>query len=308
MLLVFTPNPAIDRVLFVPGFRTAEVCRVSKRSDGAGGKGLNVVRVARTLGVPARVCGPLGGDTGRVVAALAAAEGLDCEWHWLVEGETRICVLVTDAEAHDTLTINEPGPQISAAAWERLAQHTLNAARAATIVASSGSLPPGVAVEQFVSLLQRIERPVYLDTSGAALGAALDMPLAMLKVNAHELGAALGAALDTPEEAAAAAEQVRERGPHTVIVTLGKQGAVAAGASGIWWARPPSVAPISPVGSGDAVLAGVTAALLDGEPLGEALRLGVACGAANVLVPGPGIVRPDDIARMRHETIVTRIG
>ncbi|HMO57511.1 MAG TPA: hexose kinase, partial [Roseiflexaceae bacterium] len=293
-----TPNPAIDRVLDVPGFRTAEVCRVSRRSDGAGGKGLNVVRVARTLGMQACACGPLGGATGRSVAELAAAEGLECRWHWLAHGETRICVLVTDAAAHDTLTINEPGPQLDGAAWNAFAAHVLATATEAHAVAASGSLPPGVGAAQYIELLRAIKRPIYLDTSGAPLVAALDEPLAMLKVNGHELGSALGDVIATPAAAAAAARRVLQRGPRLVIVTLGRDGAVAATADEVCWARPPAIAPISPVGSGDAVLAGVAAALQQARPLGEALRLGVACGAANVLVPGPGIVLPDDIERM----------
>ena len=40
-----------------------------------------------------------------------------------------------------------------------------------------------------------------------------------------------------------------------MIVTLGKDGAVAVGDGGAWWARPPEVTLISPVGSGDAFLA-----------------------------------------------------
>ena len=55
---------------------------------------------------------------------------------------------------------------------------------------------------------------------------------------------------------------------------------------------------MSPVGSGDTLMAGVATALLRGQPLPEALRLGVACGSANALVLGAGVMRPDDIDRM----------
>src|SRR5690349_15211786 len=87
MLLCFTPNPAIDRVLIAPGFRHAESVRVADARESAGGKGLNVARVARALGLPARVCGPLAGANGRRIATLAEAEGFDSRWCWLAEGE-----------------------------------------------------------------------------------------------------------------------------------------------------------------------------------------------------------------------------
>ncbi|MEN9937228.1 MAG: hypothetical protein RLZZ387_3807 [Chloroflexota bacterium] len=306
MLLCLTPNPAIDRVLVVPGFRNAEVCRVAERRDQAGGKGLNVVRAFRTLGLDARATGPLGGDTGRAIAALAAAEGLPSDWAWLPEGESRICVLVTDPAAHDTLTINEPGPQLSQAAWQSVAAHIRAAASDAEALTSSGSLPPGVSPAAFLELLAEVgaARPVFLDTSGPALRAALDLPLAMLKINAHELGEALGRELVTPAEAAAAAQEARSRGPATVVVTLGRQGAVAVSAEGAWWACPPAIKPVSPVGSGDAVLSGVATGVLRGQMLPDALRLGVACGTANALVLGAGIMRPEDVERIGAATQV----
>lgn len=307
MLLCLTPNPAIDRVLVVPGFRAAEVCRVQQRQDLAGGKGLNVARAARTLGFPARAIGPLAGDTGRAIARLAADEGLDSDWTWLPSGESRICVLVTDPAAHDTLTINEQGPPLGASDWALLAGQVRAATRGASGLASSGSLPPGVAPADFVALLSDLAAalPVFLDTSGAALAAALGSPLAMIKVNGHELGEALGRSVETPDQAAEAARAVLARGPRAAVVSLGRQGAVAVDGRGAWWACPPPIAPVSPVGSGDALMAGVATATLRGEPLAAALRLGVACGTANALVLGAGVMRPADIERI-HAAIELR--
>jgi 1-phosphofructokinase family hexose kinase len=309
MLLCFTPNPAIDRVLLVPGFRNAETVRVAETREAAGAKGLNVARVARTLGLPARVCGPLAGANGRRIAALAEAEGFDAHWSWLPRGESRICMLVIDQDAPDTLVINERGPEMSAADWDALARLVSAEAAQAAAIAVSGSLPPGVPASRLTALLRELSsrREVYLDTSGAALAEALDLPLALLKVNAEELGEALGATLATPAEARAAAAHVQARGPAAVIATLGKAGALAVGEGGAWLARGPEVAAISAVGSGDAVLAGVAAALAQRHGLAEALRLGVACGAANTLLIGAGIVRADDVARLRDATTLVEI-
>jgi 1-phosphofructokinase family hexose kinase len=309
MLLSLTPNPAIDRILIVPGFRSAEVCRIAEIHDAAGAKGLNVVRVARTLGIPVRACGPLAGETGRRIAALASEEGIDARWVWLPEGESRVCLLVIDPAAPDTLVLNEHGPRVAAADWAVLAALVRSEAAQSAAVASSGSLPLGVDVDQFIALLADLAAGglVFLDTSGPALAAALDLPLALLKVNAHELGDALGASITTPDQARAAAALVHLRGPRAVIVTLGKDGAVAVGDGGAWWARAPEVALISPVGSGDALLAGVAAALLSEQHLADALALGVACGAANTLTIGAGVVRPNDVTRLRDTTTVVRL-
>ena len=135
----------------------------------------------------------------------------------------------------------------------------------------------------------------------------MDLPLALLKVNAEELGEALGSQIATPAEARAAASHVRMRGPAAVIVTLGRAGAVAVDTSGAWLACSPEIAAISAVGSGDALLAGVVAALAERRGLAEALRMGVACGAANTLSIGAGIVRPNDVTWLRAATTLVEV-
>jgi 1-phosphofructokinase len=316
MLLCFTPNPAIDRVLLTPGFRHAESARVAETREAAGGKGVYVARVARALGLKARICGPLAGANGRRIAALAEAEGFDARWHWLAEGESRICMLVIDQDAPDTLVINERGPTTSSADWDALTQLVLREAAHASALAVSGSLLPGVPAEKLIALLGELSGrvPLYLDTSGAALAAALDLPLALLKVNAEELGEALGTPIATPAEARAAAAHVQSRGPAAVIVSLGPDGAVAYDPHNAWLARPPAIAAVSAVGSGDAMLAGVVAALAEqAEPnqwssgLAEALRLGVACGTANTLVVGAGILRLEDVRQLYAATTLVEV-
>lgn len=301
MLLTLTPHMALDRTLIAPGFRQADVCRVLEVRPATGGKGVNVARVARELGYPVRLCGPLAGVAGQQVAALAVAEELDATWAWLPSGETRTCTILIDPVAHDDIAVNERGPQVDEAGWEELAQLVRREATRADALACCGSLPPGIAPTAYLRLLDELAtagRRVLLDTSGEVLRLALDLPLAMIKVNAAELGEALDRVITSPEDAFAAADAVRTRGPQQVVVTLGAQGAVAVGDEGRFVARPPAIRVISPVGSGDALLAGLTVALLRGQPLPEALRLGVACGSVNALHMGGGVVTADEIATL----------
>src|SRR5262245_48568098 len=145
MLLAITTNPAIDRTLVVPGFRSAEVTRAAERRDAAGGKGLNVARVAAAIDLPVRACAPLGGPTGRRIAELAAADGLEARWFWMASGESRICLLITDPEAQDTLVVNENGPIMSEADWHGFAALVRSEAAKVAGISFSGSLMPGVA-------------------------------------------------------------------------------------------------------------------------------------------------------------------
>lgn len=301
MLLALTPNPSIDRTLVVPHFRHAEVTRATERHDAAGGKGLNVARIARSIGLPALACGPLGGATGRQIAALAAEEGLQANWFWMSSGESRICLLINDLQQQDSLVINEPGPQMASADWDGFALLVRQQAADATGVSFSGSLMPGVAPEWFGRLVADLlseGRTVFIDSSGAPLRVAIDLPVALIKINAHELGDVLGRQIENAEQALIAAQEVLARGPQAVIVTLGKDGAIATDRKGAWSAQTEPISVVSPVGSGDAVLTGAAEVLLRGGSLSQALRFGVACGAANALTLGGGIVRPSDVERL----------
>jgi len=316
-LLCVNPNVSIDRTLVVPGFAAGRVWRAQAVLAVCGGKGLNVARVARRLGRDALCCGFLGGPTGRVAAALAEQEGLAARWT-RIGGDSRTCVMIVDGRGEATV-INEPGPPVTAADWQRLsADVRVEAARAAAICLC-GSLPPGVpagGVAALVRDLAAAERPVWVDTSGSALAEAVGAVAPHsglrvgLKVNASEAGDLLGRPVpeDDPRAAAAAADALRRRGPATVAVTLGAAGAVLVDGEGAWAARAPAVAAVSAVGSGDAFLAGLATALLDGLRAPEAVRRAAACGAANAVQVGGGQVDPADVDRFAAQVTVAPIG
>lgn len=296
MILSVTPNPTLDRTLIVPGFRAGAVQRVAEARIAAGGKGLNVARVVRELGGDARCLGLLGGPVGREVAALAETEGLDAAWLPIAD-TTRVCTLVVDPDAGEATALNERGPQVTGAEWDRLADAVLRAAEGVGAVAVCGSLPPGVEPVRLAGLITALQGggvPAWVDTSGPALLAALAARPRGLKINHHEASELLGTAIDDPAAALRAARKLRGEKVATVIVTLGRRGAVLADERGAWLAASPPVRTVSTIGSGDAFLAGILRAEEEGADLPEMLRRAVAAGAANTLRVGGGIMARGD--------------
>src|SRR5512132_2155100 len=171
MILCVTPNVAIDRTLSVSGFAAGGVWRAQGAGAAAGGKGLNVARALLGLGQSMCCAGPLGSRTGRQVAALADAEGLPARWTW-IGGETRTSVIVV-GDGGETTVINEPGPLLSEHEWVRFIVDVADSASEAAAVCISGSVPPGSPTGGLARLIAAAGgargRPVWLDTSGAAL-------------------------------------------------------------------------------------------------------------------------------------------
>jgi tagatose 6-phosphate kinase len=313
-VLCVTPNVSIDRTLVVPGFAAGGVWRAANVSVVCGGKGINVARAVVALGHRATCAGMLAGHTGRLAAELAAAEGLRAVWTW-TPGETRTCVIILGSEGAASV-INEPGCAITAAHWERFARDIATAARTVDAVCISGSVPPKVPKGAFRDLIERVERggcPVWVDTSGTALveamgatmsgGSAIAMS-AGIKVNAEEAAALVGQPVVSAESAAVAAEAIRRRGMQRVVITLGAAGAVLVSDGACLWARPPAIAEVNAVGSGDCFLAGLVAGWHECGSPEEALRLATAAGAANALRTTLGFSAAD-VDRLLARTTLT---
>ncbi|MFN8569316.1 MAG: PfkB family carbohydrate kinase [Kouleothrix sp.] len=163
------------------------------------------------------------------------------------------------------------------------------AASDAAAVCLSGSLPPGSAPGDYGALVRTLRvagRPIWIDTSGAALAAAIEAGGASIKVNADEAAALVGARLAGPTRRwrpRAAAPHRRGGGadPGWRRRSAGQQ-------QGSWHAQPPAIRVVSSVGSGDAFLAALVVALVRGQAAPAALCQAVAAGAANALSVGGG--------------------
>jgi 1-phosphofructokinase family hexose kinase len=290
MIVCLTPNPAVDRTLVVSNPRLGEVQRAARTIVAAGGKGLNAARAMRTLGGEPVCMGFLGGHSGRLVADLAEREGLRGAWTW-TPNETRTCFIVVDSHGGEPTVFNEPGPTASAEDWARLRDYVLHETAHTDCVCLCGSLPPNLPPEAYADLVRALRAagpPVWVDTSGASLRAALSVEAVGLKVNGAEAGAALGLNVNDFPSALEAADKLRGQGLGPVVITLGPLGAVLVTDEGRWQASAPPVQAVSTVGSGDAFFGGLAVALTEGRPVPEALRRAVAAGAANALSAGGG--------------------
>jgi tagatose 6-phosphate kinase len=134
-----------------------------------------------------------------------------------------------------------------------------------------------------------------VDAQGTALLEALRAKPGLVKPNRSELAATLGRELNDDAAVISAMREVCERGARRVVVTAGKNPALAFDGQSWWRIDAPRVEAVNPIGSGDAFAAGLVWRLLRGEDLGEACRWASAVGAANALTMLAGEVRREDV-------------
>ncbi len=315
MIYTVTLNPALDREYEVAALAFGEVLRASAVREDLGGKGFNVSRALLALGAPSVAVGLVGGHAGRRIAEGLAALGLATELVEVAGGETRTNVTVVAPDRH--VKVNEPGPAIGPDEEARLVARVRALARAGDLWVLSGSLPPGARPELYAELVRIVQGAgarALLDTSGPALREGCAAAPFLVKPNAAEAreltglplsatGAAVPLALSVAARSAAESkgevppasdlaavlDAVHQLGPAHVLLTRGADGAVLSDAARTWRATPPVIEERNPIGAGDALLGGVAFGLARGLALPEALRWGVAAGAAAASLPGTAV-------------------
>ncbi|MBI4444444.1 MAG: hexose kinase [Acidobacteria bacterium] len=308
MLLAVTPNPAIDRVVYVPRLKVGSVHRALETWLSAGGKGMNVARVAQQLGYRVRAVAPLAGHTGTLFAEASAREGLQGEWFWLQSGETRTCLLAVH-EKKDATVINEPGPVVSLRDWTAFLQHVQQSGAGSSATTFSGSLLPGADAVRLVKCAQKMSkkgRLVYVDASGDTLRACLNNPAGLcVKANENELATVLRTRPGKRDLLRLAADVIC-RGGRLLVITRGDRGAIAVSAKEILSATAPKIKAVSTVGCGDSFLAGLVVKRMADAGLEEALRCACACGAADAVTPQPGTLDTNQLQKLTAQVRITR--
>ena len=318
MIHTITLNPTLDRTLTIERFHVGGTFKASRCELHPAGKGINVARVAATLGAPVVAVALVGAqDQGAFAAALAEAHVIHALYR--LPGRTRNSITILDPLDRTETHLREEGtvPSSEAMSWveDRLAQ-----VEAGDWVVFAGSLPPEVPAEMYRDLVRACARRgahTVLDTSGPALLAGVDAPPTLLKPNLFELGQIDRCQPDVAvekdltqlaiDDVLAAARRVQCRGVEIVVVSLGERGVLGLDADGRAWHASVTLEQtvVDAVGSGDALAAGLVVALARGEPFSSVLRLGVACGAANTLVSGAGCCRAGDVERLAARAVVT---
>ncbi|KJS61655.1 1-phosphofructokinase [Streptomyces rubellomurinus] len=304
MIVTITPNPSLDRTYEVGTLTPGEVNRAVHDRLDPGGKGVNVSRALTAAGHRTTAVLPLGGLSGGLLSDLLRRQGIDVA-AVAIAGDTRINVSI--AEDGGSLTkINAVGPELSAAesaallALVRDTQRTgpgtgQGAGDGVDWLACCGSLPRGLEPEWYAELVAQVHlggARIALDTSGAALLAALSARPDVVKPNREELAEAVGRPVATVGDAVAAAGELRERGAQQVLASLGADGMLLIAEEGSWYGSAPVAVVRSDVGAGDASLAGFLGAGGTGP---GALAAALAHGAAAVQLPGSAMPTPADL-------------
>ncbi len=303
MIFTVTLNPAVDRELTVDDIAFDTVLRASDWRVDCGGKGFNVARMLKSVGVSSVALGFAAGKSGEMLNDKLKSLEIETDFVW-VEGDTRTNVSIVSSSTGQYVKVNEPGPTITDADLAQLAKKIGERAKAGDWWVLAGSLPPGVPATYYtelITIIQSAGAKVFLDTSGEALQKNCAAKPQLVKPNDEEAHELTGLPVSTKEEIAAVGKAISVMGPASVIISLGKEGAILVDEGKAWLAASPKIVAANPIGAGDSMVAGIVWGLSQGHSMQDALCKGIACGAATASKKGTSVGSLEQVNQLLTE-------
>ena len=227
MILTLTPNPSVDRTVFLDTLTLGSVNRSTRSWNEPSGKGINVALALLSHGKTVRAVLPVGGSVGAQLRQMLSRAELDTA-RIPIAGEIRTNISL--AQPDGTVTkINETGRRLDQTEVDALIDAVAQHLDGADWLVCGGSLPAGVPDDFYATLVELAHHkgvPVVVDSSGAPLAASLPARPDLIKPNVHELAELVQAPLATLGDVIDAAQQIRRHGVGVVLASLGSDGAL----------------------------------------------------------------------------------
>ena len=286
MILTVTPNPCVDKTVFIDDLKVGTFIRSQKCTCIPGGKGTNVARAVKNLGRRSTAMVIVGGHPGaHVVEMIEQQDGVPCI-PVRVASQTRTITTVLEEPVHRQTAFFEPGSRVTDEEAAQVEAVFSEAVREAKVATFNGTVPdPNIRslYRKLIPIAKAASVVTILDSHGPEFALGLEAVPYMVKPNVAEAQEIVGFPLDSDEAKWRAIDNLHARGVELVVLSLGKDGALVSRGKERFHAVPPTIREINPVGSGDALVAGFAIGLMEGMPLETMTRLAVAAGTANAM-------------------------
>ena len=303
LIYTLTTNPALDLSGHVSKIVPNEKNYVQKMRFDPGGNAINAARIAKRMGLEPTLLGFLGGAAGEQLKTLLDGEKLKRRFT-PIQGITRTNVTITNDEDHQQTRLTFPGPRVRGIEIHALLQ-TIRKLKSPGIIILGGSSPGHCSLDFNLRLIRA--------ALSQNLGVIVDVPvpdlkiilkanlrkLLLIKPNQVEFEGLMGKKFSTDLEIAKEAYKLRNKS-ELVCISLGQRGAILAWKGRAWFVRSPRIRCLGTVGAGDSMVGAMATRLaqcgytrpelcLEAKPIIDALKWGVAAGAATAQTEGTSL-------------------
>jgi len=289
MIITVTLNPAIDKTVEVKNFEPGRLNRVKSVRLDAGGKGINVSKVIKSLGGISKATGFLGRENSSFIINYLNRHNIENEFVFL-SGETRTNLKIFDSSRKVITEINEPGPEVEDTDIENFERVLFKNVQQGDIVVLTGSVPKNAEEDIYGIWIKKLNKngvKTILDAEGNLLKEGIKQSPYLIKPNIHELEGLLGYKVSGVKEIESFAKKlIEDFNIEIAVVSLGNKGAIFVNRSQTVYAHGPQVDIKSTVGAGDAMVAALAYSIEKELDFEKAVTLSMAAAAAKTMVEG----------------------
>ncbi len=290
---------AVPRICIVGSSNTDLIARVprlpvpgetlhgSSFATGFGGKGANQAVMAARLGAQVSVVTRLGQDSfGENTLANYRAQGIDTS-HVLFDTQSAsgVALIAVDENTGQNSIVIVPGANDALTPQD--VRNAASVIHAAQIVICQIEIPIAASLEAFRVAKEGNVRTIFNPAPVAAIPEELLALTDIIIPNEVEAGMLTGRTIESDDAALDAARQLQQRGPQTVVITLGSRGAlVVEGDDAPQWIAAEKVQAVDSTGAGDSFVGSFAYLLAAGRTTVDAARRASAVATRSVLKPG----------------------
>ena len=297
MIYTFTANPSLDRYIELEEIKLGQVNRGKVEKINPGGKGINISRFLKILGIESVIISFLGGVTGEAVKYELMKEKIEgCYFNTV--GETRTNITLADKSNKQITKINESGPLIPDVEMNNLFNFIDWKFRSSDMWVFSGNLAPGLDQNLYYQLINKAKNRgcvCILDTSEKALRLGIEALPQVLHINKEEAEYLMNDKEVRSNRFGNLVQHLIEKGIKSVSISLGEKGAIFADSENMLFVEGPQINVQSTVGAGDAMLAGMIYGMTNKLNLEQMAKFAVAAGSAKVMEIGTDVFKIDNI-------------
>lgn len=308
-ILTLTLNPSIDHILSMDVVALHAKNILRDKQTFYGGKGVNIAFVLGKLGVKATALGLVGKKEMASFEEKLHAVGIETTFT-PINGNIRQTFKVMESASGRDTEFNESGTPIPDKFFKQLMDTLSEKIKTADWIVLSGSAPDGVPTDVYADIIQQCKTvgvKTLLDTSGETLFEGAKAIPDILRINKSELNEIFPTTGSEVENILLAAQELHQKGIGRVVISMGSDGTIGFDGDKVWKTTIPNVQIRGLTGAGDAMTAGLIAAITQEKPFPECLKFSSALATASTQKLEPGDFSNTDLERIFQQVYIEEL-
>lgn len=282
MILIITLNPLLERRFLYNKVTRGSVNRNPLYSIKPGGKGINVSRQLKSLGLSSYNLIFSGGNDGKVYRDILRKEGFEFSFVH-TDNETRSASIIIEQSDLKVTSYFSPDPVIQKNEIDEFISKLEKMIRNCEMVVFSGSSPKGAEkiIRAGVEIANKYDKVSICDTYGKNLSEALNNSPTIIHNNYEEITNSLNISLNNQSEIISYMDFLYSKGIKRSFLTDGANPFYASNFDYHFKIYPPEVNGVDSTGSGDSFVAGIIYGWHNNLVFEDSLKLATALAAVN---------------------------